>query len=106
MRASTGGVLATKSERKMLASTWLYSLYAWFMNIYLIHTAVFCIWSMLTIDNLLEFLNLQCFNDKFDVSKIRVLNILSRHIVFVNYGGVLFRYCPFTAILNVTVKNE
>ena len=30
LRASTGGVLATKSERKMLASTWLYSLYAWF----------------------------------------------------------------------------
>ena len=29
MRASTGGVLATKSERKMLASTCLYSLYAW-----------------------------------------------------------------------------
>ena len=27
--ASTGGVLATKSERKMLASTCLYSLYAW-----------------------------------------------------------------------------
>jgi len=30
MRASTGGVLATKSERRMLASTCLYSLYAWF----------------------------------------------------------------------------
>ena len=30
MRASTGGVLATKSERKMFASTCLYSLYAWF----------------------------------------------------------------------------
>jgi len=29
MRASTGGVLATKSERKMLASTCFYSLYAW-----------------------------------------------------------------------------
>jgi len=29
LRASTGGVLATKSERKMLASTCLYSLYAW-----------------------------------------------------------------------------
>ena len=28
---STGGVLATKSERKMLASTCLYSLYAWFI---------------------------------------------------------------------------
>jgi len=28
--ASTGGILATKSERKMLASTCLYSLYAWF----------------------------------------------------------------------------
>ena len=27
--ASTGGVLATKSEQKMLASTCLYSLYAW-----------------------------------------------------------------------------
>jgi len=35
MRASTGGVLATKSERKMLASTCLYSLYAWF---------VVCVW--------------------------------------------------------------
>jgi len=31
LRASTGGVLATKSERKMLASTCLYSLYAWFI---------------------------------------------------------------------------
>ena len=30
LRASTGGVLATKNERKMLASTCLYSLYAWF----------------------------------------------------------------------------
>ena len=30
MRASTSGVLATKSEHKMLASTRLYSLYAWF----------------------------------------------------------------------------
>jgi len=30
LQASTGGVLATKSERKMLASTCLYSLYAWF----------------------------------------------------------------------------
>jgi len=30
MRVSTGGVLATKSKRKMLASTCLYSLYAWF----------------------------------------------------------------------------
>jgi len=30
LRASIGGVLATKSERKMLASTCLYSLYAWF----------------------------------------------------------------------------
>ena len=29
LRASTGGVLATNSERKMLASTCLYSLYAW-----------------------------------------------------------------------------
>ena len=29
--ASTGGVLATKSERKMLASTCLYSLYACFL---------------------------------------------------------------------------
>ena len=27
---SSDGVLATKSERKMLASTCLYSLYAWF----------------------------------------------------------------------------
>jgi len=30
LRATNGGVLATKSERKMLASTCLYSLYAWF----------------------------------------------------------------------------
>ena len=30
LQASTGGVLATKSERKMLASTCLYSIYAWF----------------------------------------------------------------------------
>jgi len=30
LRASTAGVLATKCERKMLASTCLYSLYAWF----------------------------------------------------------------------------
>ena len=29
LRASTGGVLATKRERKMLASTCLYSFYAW-----------------------------------------------------------------------------
>jgi len=29
LRASTGGVLATKSERKMLASTFSYSPYAW-----------------------------------------------------------------------------
>jgi len=34
MRASTGGVLATKSERKILASTCLYSLYAWFYFFY------------------------------------------------------------------------
>jgi len=32
LRASTGGVPATKSERKMLASTCLYSLYAWFFR--------------------------------------------------------------------------
>ena len=32
LQASTGGVLATKSERKMLASTCLYSLYAWFWS--------------------------------------------------------------------------
>jgi len=31
LRTFTGGVLATKSERKMLASTCLYSLYAWLM---------------------------------------------------------------------------
>jgi len=30
LQASSDGVLATKSERKMLASTCLYSLYAWF----------------------------------------------------------------------------
>jgi len=29
LRASSNGVLATKSERRMLASTYLYSLYAW-----------------------------------------------------------------------------
>ena len=29
LRASNGGVLATERERKMLASTCLYSLYAW-----------------------------------------------------------------------------
>ena len=29
--ASSDGVLATKSERRMLASTSLYSLYAWFV---------------------------------------------------------------------------
>ena len=33
MWASTGGVLETKSERKMLASTRLYSLYAWFVSV-------------------------------------------------------------------------
>ena len=33
LQASSDGVLATKSERKMLASTCLYSLYAWFLNI-------------------------------------------------------------------------
>ena len=31
LRASTAGVLATNSEHKMLASTCLYSLYAWFI---------------------------------------------------------------------------
>jgi len=31
LRAFTGGILATKSECKMLASTCLYSLYAWFL---------------------------------------------------------------------------
>jgi len=30
LQASSDGVLATKSERKILASTCLYSLYAWF----------------------------------------------------------------------------
>jgi len=30
LRASSDGILATKSERKMLASTCSYSLYAWF----------------------------------------------------------------------------
>ena len=33
LRASSDGVLATKSERKMLASTCLYSLYAWFSTV-------------------------------------------------------------------------
>ena len=32
---STGGVLVTKNERKMLASTCLYSLYAWFTGVVL-----------------------------------------------------------------------
>jgi len=32
LRASSDGVLATKSERKMLASTSLYSLHAWYKN--------------------------------------------------------------------------
>jgi len=32
LRASSDGVLAIKSERKMLASTCLYSLYAWFLT--------------------------------------------------------------------------
>jgi len=36
LRASSDSVLATKSERKMLASTRLYSLYAWF-NVEIIH---------------------------------------------------------------------
>ena len=31
LRASTGGILTIKSERKMLASTCLYSLYAWLL---------------------------------------------------------------------------
>jgi len=31
LQASSDGVVATKSERKMLASTCLYSLYAWFV---------------------------------------------------------------------------
>ena len=33
LQASSDGVLATKSERKMLASTCLYSLYAWFITV-------------------------------------------------------------------------
>jgi len=33
LRASSDAVLATKSERKMLASTRLYSLYAWFETV-------------------------------------------------------------------------
>jgi len=32
LRASSDGVLATNSERKMLASTCLYSLYAWLID--------------------------------------------------------------------------
>ena len=32
LRTSTGGVLATKSECKMLASTCLYLLYAWLLT--------------------------------------------------------------------------
>ena len=35
LSASSDGVLATKSERKMLASTCLYSLYAWFDTVFL-----------------------------------------------------------------------
>jgi len=37
LRASTGGVLATKSERKMLASTCLYSLCAWLFHWFFVH---------------------------------------------------------------------
>jgi len=33
LRSSTGGVLATKSEHKMLASTCLYSLYTWLRTV-------------------------------------------------------------------------
>ena len=33
LRASTGGIMATNSERKMLASTCLYSLYAWLYHL-------------------------------------------------------------------------
>ena len=41
MRASeTGGVLATKSERKMLGSTCLYSFYAWFLLATFLHQSV------------------------------------------------------------------
>jgi len=39
MRASTGGVLATKSERKMSASTCLYSLYAWLHFAWVVYDA-------------------------------------------------------------------
>jgi len=35
LRTSSDGVLAIKSERKMLASTCLYSLYAWFVTVVL-----------------------------------------------------------------------
>jgi len=34
LRASSDGVLSTKSERKMLASTCLYSLYAWLFQVF------------------------------------------------------------------------
>ena len=34
LRAFSDGVLATKSERKMLASTCLYSLYAWLLSVF------------------------------------------------------------------------
>ena len=44
LRPSTGGVLATKTERKMLASTCLYSLYAWLAYCYKHHLK--CIWCM------------------------------------------------------------
>ena len=33
LRASSEGILATKSERKMLAGTCLYSLYAWLTTV-------------------------------------------------------------------------
>jgi len=53
LRASSDGVLATKSERKMLASTCLYSLYAWFIiNIIIIvfrlHGRTTLMWPIVT----------------------------------------------------------
>jgi len=39
LRVSSDGVLATKSERKMLASICLYSLYAWLLFVFITDAA-------------------------------------------------------------------
>ena len=40
--ASSDGVLATKSERKILGSTCLYSLYAWFVVVHSVYCGIQC----------------------------------------------------------------